>query len=311
MSSNFRWRRVPPIPFLLYLLLRYVLMVVDMFPYAMAPKVGRFLGRIVHFIDRRHVRVASTNLAKVSGVCPADEIPEFVERIYDHLGLSLVEMLMTPRLLERGQVSDHVTVENTGIVDAILKEGRGAIIAIGHLGNWEITGIAVALHGYRLNSLARPIENPWIDRYLNRFRTHTGHSIISKYHALGAMVATLQRNELLVIQIDQDARHQGVFVDFFGRPASTHRSPAVLSLKYGTPIVPVNIFREGNRHRCVVTEAFYPDPYRGLPDPTQALTQAFTRRFEEFVRQHPEQWFWVHRRWKTERPEEKRTEALA
>ena len=305
-----RWRRYPPVQIFLFLLLRSVLMVVDMFPYEMAQKVGIFIGRILGMLDRRHVRMATDNLKNAPGVCPPDAIPEFIDRLYGHIGLSIVEMLMIPRLLDRGLVSDYVTCDNTEIVDEILKDGRGAIIAIGHLGNWELTGVAVALHGYRLHSLARPIENPWIDRYLNRFRTATGQEIISKYRALGPMVRTIQRNELLVIQIDQDARHVGVFVDFFGRPASTHRSPAVLSLKYGTPIVPVNIYREGKRHRCVVTEPFFPDAFRGLPDPVQSLTQAYTQRFEEFVRQHPEQWFWVHNRWKTTLREVMQAEAL-
>ena len=81
--------------------------------------------------------------------------------------------------------------------------------------------------------------------------------------------------------------------------------------KHGAPIVPVNVYREGPHHTVIATEAIWPDAFRDHPDATKALTQAYSDRFEEFVRQHPEQWFWVHRRWKTERPEEKRTEALA
>jgi len=173
------------------------------------------------------------------------------------------------------------------------------ITVIGHLGNWELVGLAVCHAGHPLHSLARPIENPWVDRYLHGFRTQTGQRIIPKYHALGEMIRVLQRNEILIIQVDQDARSHGVYVDFFGRPASTHRSPALLSLKYGTPIVVANIFREGGLHRCVLSDPLQPDAFRGHADPVRALTQAFTAKFEECVRAHPAQWFWVHDRWKS------------
>ena len=86
---------------------------------------------------------------------------------------------------------------------------------------------------------------------------------------------------------------------FFGRPAATHRSPATLSLKYGTPIVVANIFREKGVHHCRLADPIDPDDFRGKPDPVHSLTQAYSLKFEEMVRQHPEQWFWMHDRWKT------------
>jgi KDO2-lipid IV(A) lauroyltransferase len=309
--SDFRLRRLAPVQLLAYLLLRIVVMVIDMFPYEMAPSIGRFLSRILRFIDRKHLRIAVKNVQKSRGVCPADGTADFIARVYDHIGLGFVEMLMIPRLMQRHAVERYVKLERFEEIDRLLREGKGVIVTIGHLGNWELIGLAVTMAGYRLNSLARPVENPWVDRYLNRFRTQTGQEIISKYHALGRMVRTIQRNELLVVQIDQDARHSGVYVEFFGRPASTHRGPAVLALKYGTPIVVANIFREGDVHRCIVSEPIFPEAFRAHEDPVKALTQAYTAKFEEFVRAHPEQWFWVHDRWKTaERAARVTTEAL-
>jgi len=174
-----------------------------------------------------------------------------------------------------------------------------------------LIGLAVCAAGHPLHSLARPIENPWIDGYLTRFRTQTGQQIISKYRALGEMIRVLQKNEILIIQVDQDARSHGVYVDFFGRPASTHRSPALLSLKYGTPIVVANIYREGGLHHCVLSDPILPEAYRTQPDPVRALTQAFTAKFEEFVRSRPDQWFWVHDRWKTAERKLEQTPVMA
>jgi len=310
-GEEFRWRRFPPVQLFNYLLLRVIVAVIDMFPYEMAPRIGHTLGKIIRFIDRKHARIAVKNLEKSRGVCPSDEIPQFVDRVYEHIGLGFVEMLMIPRLMERHQVEGFVQFHRFHVVKDVLAQGKGLIVAIGHLGNWELTGLAVTLSGIPLHSLARPIENPWVDRWLNRFRTQTGQEIIPKYHALGSMVRVLQKNEVLIIQIDQDARHSGVYVNFFGRPASTHRSPAVLALKYGTPIVIADIYREGGLHHCVLSDPIDPAAYKGAADPVKMLTQAYSDKFEECVRAHPEQWFWVHDRWKTaERVARTTTEAL-
>jgi KDO2-lipid IV(A) lauroyltransferase len=311
MSGKFRWRRTAPIQILLYVLLRVVVAVIDMFPFEMAPRIGRVLGKIVRLIDRKHVRIAVKNLERSRGICPSDEIPSFVDRVYEHIGLGFVEMLMIPRMMVRHQVERYAKFDRFHIVNEVLAQGKGMIVVIGHLGNWELIGLAVTLSGIPLHSLARPIENPWVDRWLNKFRTQTGQEIISKYHALGNMVRVIQKNEVLIIQIDQDARHAGVYVNFFGRPASTHRSPAVLALKYGTPIVVADIYREGGSHHCVLSDPIDPAAFKSAADPVKALTQAYSDRFEECVRRHPDQWFWVHDRWKTaERDARKAAEAL-
>jgi KDO2-lipid IV(A) lauroyltransferase len=294
---EFKLRRFPPVQLFLYGVLRAVLMVLGMFPYAMAAEAGRWLGRLVALLDHRHRRVAVKNLEKSRGVCPPDAIPEFVDRVYAHMGLAFVEMMMIPKLI--GRLDAVVRLERFHVVDEVRRRGRGMITVIGHLGNWELIGLAVCRAGHPVHSLARPIENPWVDRYLNRFRTQTGQRIIPKYHALGEMIRVLQQNEILIVQVDQDARSHGVYADFFGRPASTHRSPALLSLKYGTPIVVANIYREGGVHYCVLSDPILPEAFRGQPDPVKALTQAYTEKFEECVRSHADQWFWVHDRWKT------------
>jgi len=301
---RFKLRRLPPVQLLLYVLLRAGLMIAGMFPPAAAFRGGRRLGRLLRLLDRTHRRVAVKNLERSRGVCPPDEIPEFVDRVYGNIGLTLAEMMMIPKLVDR--LGALVRLERFHVVDDVRRRGKGMITVIGHLGNWELIGLAVCAAGHPLHSLARPIENPWVDRYLNRFRTQTGQRIISKYEALGEMIRVIRNNEILIVQVDQDARKHGVYVDFFGRPASTHRSPAILSLKYGTPIVVADIFRENGIHHCVLSDPILPDAFRGRPDPVRELTQAYTEKVEECVRAHPDQWFWLHDRWKTaeRKPEE-------
>jgi KDO2-lipid IV(A) lauroyltransferase len=298
-EEKFRFYEVRFFQYLLYLALRVVVAVVDMVPYGALPAAAGVVGRLVHWVDRKHVRIATKNLGKSPDVCAPAEIPAFIRRVYDHVGLGFAEMVKVHRLFRHRHYSHYVELVDFKILDRCWKEGRGVIVVIGHLGNWEVGGLAVTLSGLPIQSLARPLSNPWIDAYLNRFRTRTGQTIVPRDKALPAMIRILVKGGMLVIQMDQDARDMGVMVDFFGRPASTHRAPATLALKYNAPVVLVNTYREGRLIYAVCTEPIRPDDYRGEPDAVRALTQAITARFEGFVRQHPDQWFWMHDRWKS------------
>jgi KDO2-lipid IV(A) lauroyltransferase len=311
-EDGFRWRRLVPFQVLSYLFLRALTTTIGMFPYRAAPRIGRILGSLVWLLDRKHRKIAAKNLERSGSVVAPDRIAGFVRRVYHHVGCGIAEMALFPRLIEAGRHARHVSMEGLPIVDQALRGGRGVIWVIGHLGNWEVAGLALALAGYPPKSLARPVENPWVDRYLNRFRTRTGQEIMPRDNALRSMIRVLQQNGILVVQVDQDARDLGIFVRFFGRPASTHRSPALLSLKYGAPIIPLDIFREGDVHRVLFSEPLLPEDFRDRPDPLKAMTQAYTERIEGFVRRHPDQWFWMHDRWKTaERAARVSAEALA
>ena len=274
-------------------------MVITMFPLSSAPGIARFLAAVVMRLDRRHRTVAAANLERTR---ITNDIPSMIRRVYEHMALSILEILMIPRIARHHGMSRCVKLERLEIADRARAGGKGFICLIGHVGNWEIGGLAVTTAGYPLHSLARPIENPHIERWLFQTRTSTGQVMISKYRALHTMVDVLKRGEILVIQCDQDAGPGGVFVDFLGLPASTVRSPALLALKYGVPIVPTNFYREKGVNYVVVGDPIDPAGFRGRPDAVRALTQEFTRQIERFVRMHPEQWNWLHRRWKTPEP---------
>lgn len=297
--NAFRFYALRPVQFLLYLIVRVLIMIVDILPYRLATTISTVIAWVLRTVDRKHVRIAVKNLSRSVDVCPPDQIPGFVEKVYDHFGLALVEMLMIPRLMKRHQVSEYVKLVGYNTFDRVTADHRGVIVVIGHLGNWEIGGLATTLAGYPIQSLAKPIDNPWIEQYLRRIRTQTGQKIIPRDRALGEMVRVLKAGGMLVIQVDQDARQSGVYVNFFGRPASTHRAPATLSLKYNVPIVLVNTYREKRVNYAVCSEPIYPDAFRERPDPVKALTQACSDRLEGFIRQHPHQWMWMHDRWKS------------
>ena len=283
----------------IYFLLRMLIAAVEAFPEHFLRRVAAILGRIICLFDIKHRPIAFDNIAKAQPpVCAPDEISTLVRRMYEHIALSILEMCRTPRILARRELQKYVSVEETHIFDRVLARGRGAIVVVAHLGNWEVGGVALCLAGYRLNSLARPVQNRFLNRYLNHFRSLTGQNIIPRDGALQTMRKILKGNGILVIQADLDARESGIFPTFFGRQASTTRSPALLALRYDIPIIPIEVFRGPRRIVLRLHDPIDPEPYRRREDAVLALTQTFTDFLETLIRRHPEQWFWLHRRWK-------------
>lgn len=294
MSSRTHWSLRPPFSLLGYALVRILAMVAQMFPFEAAPALGRWLGLAVRVANPRLRRIGRRNIER-AGV--ARDPRRLLARVYDHVGRALVEVLMTPRLAANRAIPRIVSLDRFDILDRALAAGRGAIVAIGHTGNYELIGLAVAMAGYPLASVARPIVNPLVDAYLGRLRRQTGQRIIPREKALSEMIRTLRGNGVLVIQIDLDAKKAGALVDFFGRPASTERSPAMLALRYGAPLILADIYAENGRHHALLHE---PLPAAGgaSPESVDRVTAGLTRDFEAIVRRRPHQWLWLLDRWR-------------
>jgi KDO2-lipid IV(A) lauroyltransferase len=291
----------------MYVLLRYVIAALDVFSYDLARRIGKLIGRVMYALDAKHRKIAVKNIERAEGMPKREkDIHRLVRRVYEHFAVGAIETLLIPRMMSRGDLDRIVKLEDFHHLDAALAKGRGAIVVLAHMGNWEVGGLAVSRKGYDLSSIARPIENPYLDAYVNRLRKSTGQEIIPKHRAVRSMAESLKANKILAILADQNARKNGIFVPFFGRPASTVRSPALMALKYGAPILAVNLFRSGrNEYRCVMTPEI-PIP-RGLDreKTVEKITADVTARLEGFIREHPEQWMWLHARWKTKPENEK------
>ena len=149
------------------------------------------------------------------------------------------------------------------------------------------------------HSIYRPLNYEPLDRLMLRIRRASGMNMIARETAPSQIVRVLRGGGVVAILTDQDARKDGIFVDFFGRPTSTLPTPAVLSFRFGAPIVPVNIYRERGRHVIIFDTPIWPDDFAAEENPSRAVTQRLAARLESFVREHPDQWFWLHLRWKT------------
>ena len=289
-----------------YLAFRVLTTVMGFFSPRSGRWVSRVFGRAMMWYDSKHRRIAEKNLRLADPpVCPPEEIPKMIRRVYEHVALSVFELAHVSRKVRGADIDRHFVTKGGDRILQVLKDGRGAIMVVGHLGNWELAGFGLGLMGFPIHSLARPVKNPHIDRYVNRLHMSTGQKIISRFSAMRAMIETLRDRKILAILADQDNRETGLFPIFFGRPASTVRSPAVLALKYDVPLFPTEIYRSNGRQVIHFDEPIEPGELPEEEATVSAITQTVTRRLEQFIRRHPDQWMWLHKRWKT-KPEKAR-----
>ena len=184
------------------------------------------------------------------------------------------------------------------LVDRALEEGKGAVVITGHIGNWELLGQAVAASGYPIATVAKPLYDPRITRWLQKWRTAHGLQLIwrDEKNAGKTILSVLRSNQLMAFLIDQNTKTAGDFIPFFGRPAFTPTVPAAIALRTGAPILFGWHHRHANRHQLNVERIYYQVTGDRMHD-ILALTKIFNERLEAAIRRAPEQWVWLHARW--------------
>jgi KDO2-lipid IV(A) lauroyltransferase len=262
--------------------------------------VGARLGDLAWAALPRRRTVALENLTRAFPERPAPELARVGRDSFRHLGMNFVESCVfyfrpPARLLSR------VSIEGLSHFEAADAQGRGMLLLTAHYGNWELLAASHALARFPLSVVMRPLDSPAFEPILERFRLRSGVELITKRRALTDIVEALRRRRMVGILLDQNAsRREGVFVPFFGVPASTSKGMALIALRTGAPVLPVYIRRRPDGRHVVHAGAPVPVPSDG---DVVAFTRAFNEAIEAAIRRAPEQWFWLHRRWKT-RPEE-------
>ena len=227
------------------------------------------------------------------------EARAFAHRVYAHLGETFAESIYMWVHLTRANLARYVEVEGFEHLKAAAAAGRGVVCVTGHIGNWELGGLVTGhLYG-GIVSMAQPLHNPWVDAFVMRFRARAGQRIVSRKGGVRAMVLALREGKALGMLIDQDARHRGIVVPFFGLPASTVPSAARIALGTGAPIVVGYVHRVGLlRYRARYLPPIHLEAGGDRDETVRACTEELNRIIEGVIRQAPEQWLWPHRRWR-------------
>ncbi len=288
-----------------HLLLLGVSRVVRFLPERSALGIGSALGWIAGSVLRVRRSVVLENLGRA--------FPERDERwrrriasaSYRHLAREAVFLLRLPSM-DRDALIGRCQVEGLELVRKALESGRGAVILTGHFGNWELGGSAIAAHGVPLDIVARAQTNPLFDEYLERTRQVHGLRVIYREDAPGRILRSLRESRAVALAADQNVSRGGIFVDFFGHPAATARGPALLSKRARAPAFVALVRRlEGHlaRYRITFEPLAAPEASEGREESVRFLSR-YLSALEAAVRDAPEQYFWMHRRWKTRPGEE-------
>ncbi|MBN1504535.1 MAG: lysophospholipid acyltransferase family protein [Candidatus Eisenbacteria bacterium] len=288
--------------FFVYLLVLGIVKLAQALPHGAALRFGSWLGRFAFSVARMRRRIATDNLRAAFPDHPATELERIARRTYRNLGMSLVEYARLP-VTTAEQMAERISVRGFEHFDAALERGKGAVLVTGHFGSWELMGARLKSQGYPVNFLVGEQSNAAVDKLMNDLRKSQGIGIISMGASMRNVLKALKQNQFVAMLSDQDAGSRGVFVDFLGRPASTPFGPASFAVRTGAALICGFMVREGlSRHRVTLEAPLLPVEGAGDEEESLRLTQEYTSLLERYVRDKPDHWLWLHRRWKT-RPE--------
>ncbi len=276
-------------------------------PLPIAVKVGKLIARVFCIASKRSSKFIEYQMKACFGDKYSDlEYHELVDKFYTHFGCLLAEAV-------RLKTVSNDMIDWNGLDDVVAEltetYGKGVFFATGHIGNWELTGALGAKNGILAGAIARPLDNPLINAKLNEFRTFSGQKIWEKDGAMLKLIRAIKNKKSVGVLVDQDAGEQGIRVSFLGRPASTTISVAEMAIRLGVPIFPSAVVRDGNnpmKFKGVFGEPIIPLTNKKLEGEVFRLTERMNEELSKIISDYPEQWLWIHKRWKTPNPIDRR-----
>jgi Kdo2-lipid IVA lauroyltransferase/acyltransferase len=289
-----------------YLAVRLLVCVVQGVPLRYAFGLGELLAKLLYRLDARHRKVAAENLRFAFPEKSEPEIDQLVRDCFEHFSTLLIEIILLPRKFHISTWGRHGDlVEGVEMMRHMLAD-RPMLIVTAHYGNWELAGFALGALGFRTYAIARVLDNPYLEKYLSRFRQATGQTIIAKKDDFQRLEAAMKMGGKVATLADQDAGERGVFVNFFGRPASAHKAVALMAIEFQAVMLVIGVKRRTQTrdqigpYDLMCEDVIDPREYEGRPDAVKAITQRYHDGLARLIRKAPEQYFWLHRRWKTQ-----------
>jgi KDO2-lipid IV(A) lauroyltransferase len=278
-------------------------------PESVAYTLGEAFGHIAHqiawIIGRNRIGMINLRLAfgreRVKG-----QFRRILKEMWTNFGRSAVEFARFPRYT-RENIRQHVIWENIDRLRAVRARGNGIITMTAHFGNWDLLALSAGFEGFPVNLITKYMRSKAITDFWMKWRARGGVNPIFKKEARREIISVLKNNGLVAFVLDQDTKPKegGVFVEFFGHRASTLSAPALLSEKRGTPVVPVFLVRESRtKHRAYVEQPIEFENVGDHDTNTVHNTGRYLEVLERYIREYPEQWLWIHRRWRRRPPGE-------
>jgi KDO2-lipid IV(A) lauroyltransferase len=291
-----------------YFCLRLAWCLMQALPLSTCHTVAALLATLFCDVLRFRRQVIDENLRHAFPEMNDRERRQMAWRMWEHLLLFSAETAHSVRKLHPSNYHQYVRFDGeVPIAEALLSQ-RPLILVTAHYGNFELASFVLTLFGYRIYSVARPLDNPYFDRMMNQFRGRRGQTILSKQSDYERIIGLLAAGAKVTFVADQYAGRKGCWVNFFGRPASAHKAIALFALQHDAPVF-VGYCRRAERplHYDLVLKATH-DPRAGADgvNSVAQLTQWYTTAFEEMIREAPEQYWWLHRRWKDNRTARRR-----
>ncbi|MBN1361979.1 MAG: lysophospholipid acyltransferase family protein [Sedimentisphaerales bacterium] len=286
---------------LLYVAIRILVVFLYLFDVETNLRFACFLGRLLWKHYHRGRQRALDNLRASFPEKSEEWIWQTGRRSFEHIVMLTIDILFTPRLVKKYNWREYSCYKNAERAKWLMHERKGMLMVTGHYSNFEIIGYLLGLFGFPIYSIARPLDNKYLNHFLYRVREQRGQKIIDKKGAAEMMPRLTEEGSALGFIADQDAGKKGVFVDFFGRDASTYKSIGLLAITCKVPIAVGYSRRVGNRFffELGVNRIIFPHEWADKEDPLKWITAEYTEAIEAFVREDPTQYWWLHRRWKT------------
>ncbi len=281
------------------MVLSFILWLVGVMPLAVVRGLGRFVGFIFGDVMRHHRDEALEALERCIPELSAAERKKTIHRMYILQGIHFMEFIWySIKGIDR--VKQVVEIEGHEHFEQALERGKGVIALTAHIGCFELMPMATASYGYKLSTIVKKIKNEAVNEVIEKLRSHEGLAFLATRNAYRDCLKALRRNEVVGMIIDQNmTRDSGIFVDFFGQPACTSPGLAYMAAQSQAPVVPVFIYRKPDGTFQLKVHSFLEPPPDRETASVLAATQEYNQKIEDAIREAPEQWIWMHRRWNT------------
>lgn len=300
------------VDFFVYLVVRILICIAQAVRIETGQGIARWLAWLFCDVLKIRAGVVEENLVHSFSELSALERKRLVRQMWEHLFVLVLEVAHTPRKIHETNWRDYVELENEDHLVRTLLENRPLLIVTGHLGNFEVGGYILGILGFPTYTVARTLDNIHLDSFVNQFRGRTGQHIIPKNGGADQIEKVLFGNGTMTFLADQYAGPKGCWVDFFGRSASAHKAIALLALEYNAVMAICAATRKNKPMRFKMHNYAMVDPQAidSKVGTINELTQWYTTRLEELIRLQPEQYWWLHKRWKdTREPRQKNRRA--